>query len=104
MIWILDLSLNLILRAPASITLIASFFPFSSPPSGELLQASNGKFSGTTAQGGDIGVGTIYEFDPMPGAPVPGPLPLMGAAAPFGWSRRLRRRMQHVRPVFPIGR
>jgi hypothetical protein len=26
-------------------------------------------------------------------APVPGPLPLFGAAAAFGWSRRLRRRI-----------
>ena len=26
-------------------------------------------------------------------APVPGPLPLLGAAAAFGWSRRLRRRI-----------
>lgn len=26
--------------------------------------------------------------------PVPGPLPLAGAAAPFGWSRRLRKRVK----------
>jgi hypothetical protein len=31
--------------------------------------------------------------------PVPGPLPLFGAAAAFGWSRRLRRRLAvHNRP------
>lgn len=26
--------------------------------------------------------------------PVPGPLPLAGAAAAFGWTRRLRRRLR----------
>jgi hypothetical protein len=29
-----------------------------------------------------------------PTAPVPGPLPLFGAAAAFGWSRQLRRRIK----------
>jgi MYXO-CTERM domain-containing protein len=28
-----------------------------------------------------------------PGATVPGPLPLLGAGAAFGWSRRLRKRI-----------
>jgi hypothetical protein len=28
-----------------------------------------------------------------PTAAVPGPLPLLGAGAAFGWSRRLRRRI-----------
>jgi hypothetical protein len=28
-------------------------------------------------------------------APVPGPLPLFGAAAAFGWSRQLRRRISN---------
>ena len=27
--------------------------------------------------------------------PVPGPIPVMGAGAAFGWSRRLRRRLRH---------
>jgi hypothetical protein len=31
---------------------------------------------------------------PAPGDPVPGPLPLFGAAAAFGYSRKLRRRLQ----------
>jgi hypothetical protein len=32
-------------------------------------------------------------------APVPGPLPVLGASAAFGWSRRLRRRLAvHSRP------
>ena len=35
-------------------------------------------------------------FTPInpPSAPVPGPLPLFGAAATFGWSRQLRRRIK----------
>ena len=33
-----------------------------------------------------------YEYDVIPSA-VPGPLPLMGAAAAFGWSRRLKKRI-----------
>jgi uncharacterized repeat protein (TIGR03803 family) len=84
-----------------SIILNASFplFPFTEgvSPNGELIQASTGRFYGTAALGGDTGVGTIYEFDPTPATPVPGPLPLMGAAAAFSWSRRLRRRIQQVR-------
>jgi len=31
---------------------------------------------------------------PGPGSTVPGPLPVLGGAAAFGWSRRLRRRIQ----------
>jgi hypothetical protein len=33
-----------------------------------------------------------YEYDIIPSA-VPGPLPLFGAAAAFGWSRRLKKRI-----------
>ncbi len=32
---------------------------------------------------------------------VPGPLPLLGAMAAFGWSRRLRSRLSHADPVVP---
>jgi len=31
-----------------------------------------------------------------PSASVPGPLPLLGAGAAFGWARRLRKRTQHL--------
>jgi hypothetical protein len=33
-------------------------------------------------------------FSPVSSAAVPGPLPLFGAAAAFGWSRQLRRRIK----------
>lgn len=33
-------------------------------------------------------------FTPASSVPVPGPLPLFGAAAAFGWSRQLKRRIQ----------
>jgi len=40
---------------------------------------------------------------PPPPASVPGPLPLFGATAAFGWSRRLRRRtLQSSRPSAPV--
>jgi hypothetical protein len=42
----------------------------------------------TSDDAGPSGTATISEFS----APVPGPLPIFGAAAAFGWSRRLRRR------------
>jgi hypothetical protein len=36
---------------------------------------------------------TIQVILGAPGAAVPGPLPLFGAAAAFGWSRKLRKRI-----------
>jgi len=37
-------------------------------------------------------VALTYEYD-VPAATVPSPLPLVGAAAAFGWSRRMRKRI-----------
>lgn len=37
--------------------------------------------------------GTSETIDLVVGKPVPGPLPLFGAAAAYSWSRRLRRRI-----------
>lgn len=34
-----------------------------------------------------------YDYDLVPGTAVPGPLPLLGAGAAFGWTRRLRKRI-----------
>jgi len=34
-----------------------------------------------------------YSLPPVPGAAVPGPLPLLGAASAFTWSRRMRKRI-----------
>lgn len=33
-------------------------------------------------------------FEPVPGEPVPGPLPILGVAAVFGYSRKLRKRIK----------
>lgn len=48
-------------------------------------QESDGSFGGTTT--------TISAFNVIP-SEVPAPLPLLGAVAAFGWSRRLRKRIQ----------
>ena len=75
-------------------------------PHAALIPSGNGhSFYGTTRVGGATNTGAIFEFDPgTNSAPAPAPLPLLGAGAAFGWSRRLRRRIQPVRPSFPIGR
>lgn len=43
-------------------------------------------------------VNNFYNSFSIQGTPVPGPLPLLGAGAAFGASRRLRRRVQASRP------
>jgi uncharacterized repeat protein (TIGR03803 family) len=90
-----------------SITLQGSFDGSNgADPFAALTAAGNGFYYGTTLSGGTNNYGTIYAFDSgvRDANPIPGPLPLMGAGAAFGWSRRLRRRIQPVRPLFPIGR
>ncbi len=92
--------------ATGSITLQGSFNGSNGAyPYAALTPAGNGLYYGTTAFGGANGNGAIFAFDSGVQAPnpVPGPLPLMGAAAAFGWCRRLRRRIHQVQPVFPIG-
>ena len=37
-------------------------------------------------------IALIYDYEP-PAAAVPGPLPILGAAAAFGWTRKIRRRI-----------
>jgi hypothetical protein len=34
-----------------------------------------------------------YDFPPVPGSSVPGPLPIIGAASAFAWTRRIRKRI-----------
>jgi len=88
-----------------SITLKGSFDGANGAnPFAALTSAGNGKFYGTTTRGGANDYGAIFEFDRgADSVSTPAPLPLMGAGAAFGWSRRLRRRIQAVRPVFPVG-
>ena len=93
--------------ATGSITLQDSFVGSNGAnPVAALTAAGNGLYYGTAGRGGANNLGAIFAFDSgvRDANPVPGPLPLLGAGAAFGWSRRLRRRIQPVRPVFPIGR
>lgn len=46
----------------------------------------------TQTNDGTPGYLSVSGFDP---SPVPAPLPLLGAGAAFGWSRRLRQRIHH---------
>ena len=50
---------------------------------------------GVYASGSNLYAATTggLSIDQLSGEPVPGPLPLLGAGAAFGWSRRLRRRL-----------
>jgi uncharacterized repeat protein (TIGR03803 family) len=83
-----------------SVTLKGSFNGIDgASPYAALTSAGNGKFYGTTSQDGANGGGTIFEFDPgADSVPTPAPLPLMGAGAAFGWSRKLRRRLRLQQP------
>ena len=86
-----------------SIALVASFNGANGKgPVAGLTSSGNGVFYGAATDGGVNNLGTVFKFDAGVSSPaVPGPLPLMGATAAFGWSRKLRRRIQRVRPVFP---
>ena len=68
-------------------------------PYAALTPSGTGTFYGTATGGGVDGLGTIFEFNPgNDSAAVPGPLPLLGAGAAFGWSRQLRRRVRLQQP------
>lgn len=80
--------------------LISSFSDFS----GTFTQLGFGNTTGTLGTW-TIGTGPVTDSiniqfgappgpGPGPGSTVPGPLPVLGGAAAFGWSRRLRRRIQ----------
>lgn len=64
------------------------------PTTGALSQVPGYSTARTTIN--DLG-GSAFTSDPFRDPdPVPGPLPLLGAASAFGWSRRLRRRAKSV--------
>ena len=63
-------------------------------PYAALTAAGNGLFYGTTFNGGLYNQGVIFSFSES----VPGPLPVVGIGAAFGWSRQLRRRVAQVSP------
>lgn len=56
--------------------------------------------NGKTERGGEKVTGAAVWRIPNEGPTneVPGPLPVLGAAAAFGWSRKIRRRMQALTP------
>jgi hypothetical protein len=69
-------------------------------PDAALTAAGNGLYYGTTYGGGVNGKGSIFSFDSGVRAsnPVPGPLPIVGIGAAFGWSCQLRRRVAQATP------
>ena len=58
------------------------------------------KANGSTTSSGEKVTGAAFWRIPNEGPTneVPGPLPVLGAAAAFGWSRKIRRRIQAVTP------
>lgn len=77
--------------APGNITTqgsFSSFINFLPNTSSATITLSWGAVGGAVAQG------TAFYFTMSDPDPVPGPLPLLGAATAFGLSRRLRRRIQ----------
>jgi MYXO-CTERM domain-containing protein len=88
---------------------LSNFFSIDSSYTSHTSIVSSATFNGTTLAGlgftttGLIGTWTldgtsesiqvILGAPTPPGTTVPGPLPLLGAGAAFGWSRRLRKRI-----------
>jgi hypothetical protein len=67
-------------------------YTFSSPillAAGQNLEIITSGSSSDTADGSAIRIST-FDID----AAVPGPLPLLGASAAFGWSRKIRRQIK----------
>ena len=76
---------------PSTLASASSYFTsWTITPSDPKLLTNNG--SALTVNG-TIRVNWIYDYDLPPSAATPGPLPLLGAGAAFGWSRRLRKRI-----------
>ena len=67
---------------------------------GEALFTNDAQWSVTVQSGGNFTTATgNFNFGPPPPVPgpgdqVPGPLPVLGAGAALGWSRKLRRRIK----------
>ena len=86
---------------------LQDFFTFPSVGQGGFYFRTGTFLSFTDFYGGSP-IGGYGEYGPTPGytqgnwslgesTPVPGPLPVAGTAAAFGFSRRLRRRIRSVR-------
>ena len=59
-------------------------------PSNPLLFTNGGA---ALAVSGSVNVNWLYDYDLIPSASTPGPLPILGAAGALGWSRRMRKRI-----------
>jgi len=69
-------------------------------PTGPLTAGPTGIFYGTGGGGGEFGGGAIYSFEVSAALvpSVPGPLPVLGVGATFGWSRKIRKRIKASKP------
>jgi hypothetical protein len=74
-------------------TPIVSSATFNSTTLAGLGFTGNGPIGTWTLDGTSETIQVILGSPPQAGAAVPGPMPLLGAAAAFGWSRRLRKRI-----------
>ena len=74
-------------------TPIVSSFTFNGETLASLGFTTTGLIGTWTLDGTSESIQVILEAPTPPGVTVPGPLPLLGAAAAFGWSRRLRNRI-----------
>jgi hypothetical protein len=72
---------------------IVSSATFNSQTLATLNFTTTGLIGTWTLDGTSESIQVILGAPTPPGVTVPGPLPLLGAAAAFGWSRRLRRRI-----------
>jgi hypothetical protein len=72
------------------------FFAYQTYDTGEgIVVEAFAYFASTESAGGStVGTFSYATATPSPSAAVPGPVPLFGAAAAFGASRRLRRRIE----------
>ena len=79
---------------PYSTSETANFTGFGTPPN--LLLNFDPPTGGLVADKPFIQGFIAIQYEYTSGQAVPGPLPLMGAAAAFGWSRRLKKRISSV--------
>jgi len=88
-----DLGIFIIGPAYVSNTPVVSSATFNGKTLASLGFTTTGLIGTWTLNGTSETIQVILGAPTPPGAAVPGPLPLLGAGAAFGWSRRLRKRI-----------